>query len=157
MSARSYYNRTNTYARYNSKQRSAARKIDKAYREAQDAGGYDYEKGESARHCHHCGRLHSALDSDCAIIDAPWYVVATDTFSSRGPGMRGRVSYSVVPCATSNEARQARDFMDMPDRGELKRVRMVTTKPRPRSNVLLCQTLGYRYRAHRWSYPRSRK
>jgi len=144
---RSHYNRTNTYKRYSAIERAAAKRIDDAYR-----WGREPSPPEGAPNCHHCGWRHSALESDCNLVGAPYYVVATDSFFSQAPG--GNVSYSVVPCATWEEVRQVEGFMNHADRSELKRVRVVMNKPRHRAHVLLCQVIAYRYRAMRWSFPR---
>lgn len=83
------------------------------------------------------------------IPDAPYYVLANDSFMSGWGGARDAINTVVLPCHDREEANAVAQYAE--SRPEQKRVRIVLHKPRLRPNVVY--SLLTRNNAPRW-YPK---
>ena len=69
------------------------------------------------------------------IPDAPYYVLAEDRFMSGWGQAEGMRNVVVLPCSDDQEARDVESYA-LFQRDEMKRVRIVTNKPRMKADVL---------------------
>jgi len=84
--------------------------------------------------CHNCNCYHKTGEN-CIIQTANYYVVSTDRFMSNWGYSENRDNVCVVPCDYYDEALKVENYVK--SRGDQMRIRINTTKPRPRSHWLI--------------------
>jgi len=94
--------------------------------------------------CNKCDYPHT-LNTNCYIPDAELYVVSTDRFMSDWGYSKNLDNVCVVPCDTSEEADKVFDYVL--SRSDQMRVRINTTKPRPRPHWLISNLSAWKRQA----------